>query len=307
MPNLVRHPEDYCLFVERKDAQKNQYIKNLEVLFSDYTNYCRDTDGKNLLSRVACLMQSWYRSLPQTSMTFNRADTEEQNIKQLSSFRKLLSDAYINPREMLLEKLPQIFKSEEYEELYSCIVNAKHDIDQHIVYVKRDAIAIIRETFGFNDDANLRLCLVNWYDELSSAAKNSIFTARTTRFLEYIHEIETNDEAEIASRIVRDVTGMFIEDWKNGSGDSFKEDLLLVIKEVSDKKDTVSSGVQKIIMQNADGMPVEKYYDFDPDTLSATATFFKSSLEDILDEYEGVLENSEKIGVLMEAIKKLME
>ena len=252
-------------------------------------------------------MQSWYRSLPQTSMTFNRADTEEQNIKQLSSFRKLLSDAYINPREMLLEKLPQIFKSEEYEELYSCIVNAKHDIDQHIVYVKRDAIAIIRETFGFNDDANLRLCLVNWYDELSSAAKNSIFTARTTRFLEYIHEIETNDEAEIASRIVRDVTGMFIEDWKNGSGDSFKEDLLLVIKEVSDKKDTVSSGVQKIIMQNADGMPVEKYYDFDPDTLSATATFFKSSLEDILDEYEGVLENSEKIGVLMEAIKKLME
>lgn len=305
--NLVRHPEDYCLFVERKDAQKNQYIKNLEVLFSDYTNYCRDTDGKNLLSRVACLMQSWYRSLPQTSMTFNRADTEEQNIKQLSSFRKLLSDAYINPREMLLEKLPQIFKSEEYEELYSCIVNAKHDIDQHIVYVKRDAIAIIRETFGFNDDANLRLCLVNWYDELSSAAKNSIFTARTTRFLEYIREIETNDEAEIASRIVRDVTGMFIEDWKNGSGDSFKEDLLLVIKEVSDKKDTVSSGVQKIIMQNADGMPVEKYYDFDPDTLSATATFFKSSLEDILDEYEGVLENSEKIGVLMEAIKKLME
>ena len=100
---------------------------------------------------------------------------------------------------------------------------------------------------------------------------------------------------------------MFIEDWKNGSGDSFKEALLSIIKEVSDKKNTVSSGVKKIVMQNEDGMPVEKYYDFDPDTLSATATFFKNSLEDILDEYEGVLENSEKIGVLMEAIKKLME
>ena len=305
--NLVRHPEDYCLFVERKDAQKNQYIKNLEGLFSDYANYCRDIDGKNLLSRVACLMQSWYRSLPQTSMTFNEPDTEGQNIKQLSAFRRLLSDTYINPREMLLEKLPQTFMSNEYEKLYSLVVNVKHDIDQHIEFVKRDAVTIIRDTFGFNADANLRLCLVNWYDELSFAAKNSIFTARTTRFLEYIHKLETNDEAEIASRIVRDVTGMFIEDWKNGSGDSFKEALLSIIKEVSDKKNTVSSGVKKIVMQNEDGMPVEKYYDFDPDTLSATATFFKNSLEDILDEYEGVLENSEKIGVLMEAIKKLME
>ena len=51
--NLVRHPEDYCLFVERKDAQKNQYIKNLEGLFDDYANYCRDIDGKNLLSRIS--------------------------------------------------------------------------------------------------------------------------------------------------------------------------------------------------------------------------------------------------------------
>ena len=51
---------------------------------------------------------------------------------------------------------------------------------------------------------------------------------------------------------------------------------------------------------------MERFYDFDAENLSATATFFRNALEDVMEEYDGILENNEKIGVLMDAIKKLM-
>ncbi len=55
-----------------------------------------------------------------------------------------------------------------------------------------------------------------------------------------------------------------------------------------------------------DGTSVERFYDFNAENLSTTATFFKNALEDMMEEYDGILENNEKIGVLMDAIKKLM-
>ena len=55
------------------------------------------------------MMQSWYRSLPQTSKTFVDPDYEGQDIKRIIAFRKLFTDIYLNPREIIFERLPNIF------------------------------------------------------------------------------------------------------------------------------------------------------------------------------------------------------
>ena len=49
----------------------------------------------------------------------------------------------------------------------------------------------------------------------------------------------------------------------------------------------------------------EYFYDFDPNELSPSGVFFQSALDDMMDEY-GALDNSEKIGILMNLVKKLM-
>ena len=54
------------------------------------------------------------------------------------------------------------------------------------------------------------------------------------------------------------------------------------------------------------GEAIEKFFSYSPDELSSNATFFKSAIDDIMEEYEGVLENSEILGVLIDTIKKLM-
>jgi len=304
--NIVKHPKDYSLYVELETAQKVEYIHALETLFSDYSEYCREVDKKNRLAKISCMMQSWYRSLPQTSKTFADPDHEKQDIKSIIAFRKLFADIYLNPREIIFERLPMIFKAHTATDTVTAVKQAKSEIDSHIRIVRNTAIKIIRETFGFAEEADLQQSLLAWYDNLPEVAKNSIFSARTSSLIEYVQAVDTGNEDDIASKIVRKTTGMFIEDWKPGFGNKFEDELKEAVDEVLSKKGSAAGASQKILLMSDDGTPVERFYDFDSESLSATATFFKNALEDMMEEYDGVLENNEKIGVLMEAIKKLM-
>ena len=304
--NIAKHPEDYSLYVELETVQKNEYIHALESIFSEYSEYCREVDKKNRLAKISCMMQSWYRSLPQTSKTFTDPDYAEQDIKAIVSFRKLFTDVYLNPREIIFEQLPKIFKATSTVETAVAVQQAKTEIDSHIHIVRNTAIEIIRDTFEFDEETDLQQSLLAWYDNLPEITKNSIFSSRASGLIEYIRSVNTGDEDDIASKIVRKITGMFIEDWKPDFGNNFETELKEAVNEILSKVDVASGASQRILLMSDDGTPVEKFYEFNSENLSTTAIFFKNALEDMMEEYDGVLENNEKIGILMDTIKKLM-
>jgi hypothetical protein len=304
--NIVKKPQDYYLFIEMDTVQKNQYIHDLEVLFSDYGEYCREVDKKNRLAKVSCMMQSWYRSLPQTAKTFSEPDYEGQDVRSLTAFRRLFTDLYMNPREILLEKIPNIFKTTDYQATYDIVRQARSEIDLHIYSVKRIAVSVIRKAFGFPVDSDLRQNLLAWYENLPEPTKKSVFSARTESLLNYIKTISTGNKDDIASKIVRETTGVFIEDWKSGSEQEFESELSAAIAEISAKKEDTASHQQRIMLIGENGESIEKFFSYHPEDLSSTATFFKSAIEDILEEYDGVLDSSEKLGILVDAIQKLM-
>jgi hypothetical protein len=124
--------------------------------------------------------------------------------------------------------------------------------------------------------------------------------------LNYIKTISTGNKDDIASKIVRETTGVFIEDWKSGSEQEFESELSAAIAEVSAKKEDTASHQQRIMLIGENGESIEKFFSYHPEDLSSTATFFKSAIEDILEEYDGVLDSSEKLGILVDAIQKLM-
>lgn len=304
--SIVKRPKEYFLYVERETAQKNEYIHKLEVLFSDFSEYCREVDKKNRMAKLSCMMQSWYRSLPQTSKTFTEPDNDGQDIKSIIAFRKLFSDIYLNPRDIIFERVPKIFGNDCSKSTVRSIAKAKLDIDSHIGVVRRIALGIIRNCFRIQDESDLQQSLLAWYDNLPSVAKNSVLTMRTSNLIQYIQSVNTGDENEIASKIVRNATGMFIEDWKAGFERVFENELKDAIQEILSKTSEATDSTQRILLMSKDGTTDEKFYDYNPDALSASATFFKNSLDDIIEEFDGAIENNEKIGILMDAIKKLM-
>lgn len=304
--SIVRKPSGSFLFIERETVQKSEYVRGLSELFSDYTEYCREVDRRNQLSKVVCQIQAWYRSLPQTAKTFSVPDKPDQNMQKLTAFRKLFAPDNINPRDVIMSHLPAIFDSSDYTEILRLVADTKNSIDSHIFVVRASAVSVIRNVFGADTCADLRQSLRTWYDALPEENKKRVYSDQADQLRQYLQELSTNDETEIAARIVRLVTGTFIEDWNEQSLVAFQKELENVVAEIAAKQDENPIGTQKLLLLDETGDQVERYFSFDPDELSSTGTFFKNALESMLEEYDGILDNNEKVGVLVEIIKQLM-
>ena len=146
---MVRKPEEYSLYVERETMQKNEYIDTLEKMYMEYSAYCRDIDRKNRYAKIACLMQSWFRSLPQCSKTFTPKD------RQTARFRKVFAEMFLNPRDILFESIPRIFGTNDFSELTKLVTSAKREIDAYVHELRECAETLTREAFGIEKNADL--------------------------------------------------------------------------------------------------------------------------------------------------------
>lgn len=302
--NMVNSASKYYLRMEAKTAQAERYLTDMTELFSDFSEYCREIDRHNKMAHLVCVMQSWYRSLPQTSMIFNSPDHQKQNIEQLVAFRKLFANLYLNPRQILFEKIPSIFSVGTLEDAFTAVAAARKEIDAHIHVVKQNAIEIIRTAFALESGTDLGQSLKAWYDRLPETTKHSVTSTASETITAAILKINTSDEERIAGDIVYAATGTFIEDWKTETSALLHTGLKAYIQELRNQADVVTEKVQKIMFLSESGKPVECFYDYDPDHISPIGTFFKNVLIDTLEEYD-TLEKSEKIGILMEMIRKL--
>ncbi len=301
--NCVALPKDYYFYLETKDAAKDEYLKQLEELFIDYSNYCKDVEKKNKLNRISCLIQSWYRSQPQISKLFTKPDYDGQDVDKLIAFRSLFANLYLNPREVLFESIPVIMDSNDLRKVYERVVVTKNDIESHIHIIKRDIATTMRRAFGFAFDANLKKSLEDWYAKVPSMIKNSVFDGSADHFIKCFEMDLPSDEEKLCDIFVKAVTGTFIEDWKDSSLNEFENELknVIVLIETKDVKKTSSHRISFTI---DDSEQKDCFIDYDADNLSVSGTFLRNALNDVLDEYDGVTENNEKIGILLDLIKE---
>lgn len=302
--NMVKSPGDYYIQVEQETAQVGRYLNNLMNLFSDYNEYCQEVDAHNQMAKLVCVMQSWYRSLPQTSSTFITPDRPGQDIKQLTAFRKIFAGLYLNPRQILFEKIPDIFGTDNLDAAYEAVKNARQSIDEHIGIIRKQAVTTLRAAFVMEQDTNLARALGAWYGGLPESTRNRVMDTATANITSAITGIKSGDEELIAANLLYAVTGTFIEDLKTDTLEIFRTGLETYIHTM-ECSDTETSGHANKLTFLENGKQVELFYTYDSDTISPTATFFKSALDDMLEEYD-TLEPSEKIGVLMDAVKNLM-
>ena len=305
LSNIMQKPEEYSLYVEEETGQKLEYIEKLEKLFWEYRTYCRGIENRNRLSKLTCTIQSWYRSLPQTSTTFRKPDYKGQDIRKIDSFRKVFSGP-VNPREVLFDLLPKIFNGNSFSDTFDSVKKIKEELDVHIYIVKENAVRAIRAGLSLDEKDDLLICLKEWYYGLPDNVKNSLLSADSQRLLGIIREIEQTNTSEIAEKFSKEITGFFIEDWNDDSISVFSAGLHGLVSEVEEKSKKSDTGLgQKIIISTSNGAK-ECLYDFDPDNLSASGYFFQNALDDMLEEYGDSLETNEKIGILMQVVRKLM-
>lgn len=298
--NVVRKPEEYSLYVERETMQKNEYIDTLEKMYMEYSAYCRDIDRKNRYAKIACLMQSWFRSLPQCSKTFTTKD------RQTARFRKVFAEMFLNPRDILFESIPRIFGTNDFSELTELVTLAKREIDAYVHELRECAETLTREAFGIEKNADLARSLHEWVENLPEAARKGVFSDQTRNVLNYLSSDMGRNAEDIVGKLAKELTGIFIEDWKDEMQEQYKDALEAFLSEINSASDIGSSNY-KVQFTTPDGKNETMFYEYDPENESSNAFFFRNAIESAMEEYDGFMDNREKVAILFEMAKKLME
>lgn len=67
--------------------------------------------------------------------------------------------------------------------------------------------------------------LKEWYDSQSTQSKQGLYDGRMTNFMSTVETINVFSDEEIAEKIVKAVTDIYIENWGNGSLENFSQAL----------------------------------------------------------------------------------
>ena len=301
---ITKHPEESFLLIEKATAEKTKFIDDLSGIFGEYKIYCGGVDQRNKLARITCLIQSWYRSLPQTSMIFQKEDYPGQDLETIHEFRKLFSEYSINPRDVLFDRLPKVLKS-DISKAAEKVQIIKNEIDNHIHRKKKEVEMILRRALSLPEDADLCESLKTWYASIETFVSKSVLEYHTENVLNYISNLSTHDEESIVSYIAYEITGAYIEDWKDYGSEQFIEGLDTFLYEIGEAQ--TNPGDKKVAYISDDGSMEGKSYDFDPENISPSGQFFMNALEEVLEEYGPVVDKKERLGILMSMVEKLLK
>lgn len=301
--NVNEFPERYELYIEPEDAEKDIYLQQLETLFCEKGSFALSKQSR--INGIIQCMQRWYRSLPQYTMVSE--DFSEEILTAVFALRSLLKRAEINPRELLFERIPECLEETDYQIIVGKISLAKQAMEEKLSVLISEIAAQIKELFGVSKDASLKACLNEWYKNQSQASKNYILSGAVSSLMNYLEQLNTNDEEEIVSRLSRIILDMYVEDWNDTSKEQFVSALAQIKNDVENIQDKTESTENKsrLILQDSNGNEIAKY--FDADVSDSTSIYLQNMIDEALEDFGDTLEMNQKVAVLVQAIEKLLQ
>ena len=120
--------------------------------------------------------------------------------------------------------------------------------------------------------------------------------------LEYLKELDTNDELEIISRLSKIVLDICMEDWNDETPEMFRK-RLSDIKEETEHAADQEEGTKTIILLDEKGNDIRRSYE---EVKDSTSSFLKNMIDEAMEDFEDTLETSQKVAVLVEVLQELL-
>ena len=300
--NMCEHAEDYSLFVSKEDIEKEKYIKELNERFKISEN--RNLSSNRIKDIVIC-MQRWFRALPQATrnlVDIEKYEQDETIISQMKSLRKAMQTVEFNPFEMLFVSLPDEFKASSLMETFEIIDKRVDDFEDYFYKILNTVVDDIFEVWSTRREKDkLYHVLQEWYEKQSISAKQGLYDGRITNFMSCIDNLNTHNNEQVALKMVKAVTNVYVENWNSGALDEFVEDLISIKQEIESIKNGDSAGEFTLSFYNKDGEKKTKNYSYADE---GTGSVLRNILEDTLDEYDDLSVN-DRVSILLEMIDKI--
>lgn len=295
---LNDNPEKYYIVTEKGTAEKMEYINCLMEIFGLEENNTLRKKVHNLVEE----MKKWILGMPRL-IKETSPDSKELELKtEYLRFKSELLRPDINNNELLFNTLPNLFPG-DFQIVVQEIRTMKQTFDAFLSNYQMEVIQRSKAILNPSYKGSFVTLLKELSDEIGNGLHHQILDLKTKAFVEYISNIQTHDENKVINKIVKIVTGFYIEDWQPSEMENY-ENALKQLKEKLQKKDDMTSSHQKIILINGD-KTVEKNLAIHSE-ISALGVTMMNNIEEILEEYGGALDEQEKINVLLEIMKKYM-
>jgi len=116
-----------------------------------------------------------------------------------------------------------------------------------------------------------------------------------------IETLDVYSDMEVARKVVKSVTDVYIENWNSGALDDFCVELKSVKLEIESIRDEASTGEMTLSFTRRNGEPFEKTYSHADES---TGSVLRNIIEDTLEEYDDLSVN-DRVSILLEMIEKI--
>lgn len=301
--NMCEQPEDYSVYVSKEDLQKEKYIAELNTLFQVGEN--RNLSANRIKDIIIC-MQRWFRALPQATrntMNLEQYVSDDSCICAIKAIKRAMQKVEYNPFEILFVDFPSAFGTDTLEKTFIMLDECKTYFDDYFSWIEQQAISAIYDVWEPKRKQELYHTLKEWYGKQSKRSKQGLYDGRMTNFMSCIEMLDVYSNEDVASKVVKAVTDVYIENWNNGSLEEFAEALVSVKSDIESIRDEASTGELELKFTGRNGENISKLYSHADE---GTGSVLRNIIEDTLEEYDDLSVN-DRVSILLEMIEKIIK
>ena len=301
--NMCEQPEDYSVYVSKEDLQKEKYIAELNTLFQVEDN--RNLSANRIKDIVIC-MQRWFRALPQVSRNLVNVEqyiNDDCIVGAIKFIKRAMQQVEYNPFEILFVDFPEAFGANSLEETFEVLDECKTYFDDYFAWIEEQAVNAIYEEWDPKRRQDLYHTLKEWYVKQSKRSKQGLYNGRTTNFMSCLELLDVYSNEDVAGKVVKAITDVYMENWYTGSFEEFVEEIGSVKADIEAIRDEASIGELELAFIGRNGEQISKLYSYADES---TGSVLRNIIEDTLDEYDDLSVN-DRVAILLEMIEKIIK
>lgn len=297
---IDKDPSNYKILLEKGSRERLDYINDLAIVFGvDIAGMSFHQQCKAIVEK----MKNWFRSLPKCSRELQGEAVEGTCILE---FRKQIIKFDINPREFLLELIPDVIcKNTSLESCINQLKEVKEICESYFTHLIESLIQQTKDIFVPQYVGELGGALKTWYLSLETNVEQYMLSAQTNKLLEIIPNLQDYNERNILGKLGYDLTGLQIEDWVQDTVEIFIEELHRILADINSFKNQKHKEERDLqVTIKVDGKERSKV--LRSGGISTLGETLLTNLSDAMDEYGDAIDSTEKMNILVKLLEKIM-
>jgi len=315
--SINENPTDYVAYLEEWNADKTEYINQLESLFAEFIT--ESEKEFNSFAYITRGMQRWFMSLPKYARELKSIylgnDTFENLDKADKKLIQSLMKPSLNSREYLFDKLFSIYGLDGFSlTVINHLEKSKGIFDQAKAHLIKKLMADLGTLFKTEDVQNFNTTyssiIKDWLDTLKVTTKTHSFTGSNGSVFQVIQSI-TNDQVTFMERLSKAAVGLRIDDWNETTIQNFLT-VLEAFKNTVEQYDqeTVESsqagGNENYILTVRNDNGEESIKRFSRIEASSRAKILKNEISTAIEDMGQAITEEEKRQILLEILETMI-